>query len=74
MRDANRVGRGLLEESMVKSFGKAVIEVRNANLVNGDIGQVVVLAQQDKPQNALMEITQPVNFMQADATADAATL
>lgn len=71
-----RIGlvEGLVEESIGKSFNKTVLEVRNANLVSGNIAQVAMLAKHDKLNEAKMTLLQPTNFMLADSAENALAL
>ncbi len=65
---------GLVEESIAKAFSKKLVEIRNANLVTGDIGLVAVLARHDELAKAELELFRPTNFMLADSAADATEL
>jgi DNA ligase 1 len=69
-----RIGlvEGLVEESIAKAFSKTLEEVRSANLVTGDIGEVAVLAKHDRLKEAKLELFRPTNFMLAESapTAD----
>jgi len=71
-----RIGlvEGLVEESIAKAFSKTLNEVRSANLVTGDIGEVSILARHDRLGEAKLSLFQPTNFMLAESAPDAAEL
>ncbi len=71
-----RIGlvEGLVEESIAKAFSKKLAEVRNANLVTGDIGLVAVLAKHDELDKARLELFRPTNFMLADSAENSQAL
>ncbi len=67
-----RIGlvEGLVEESISKAFGKTLEEVRGANLVTGDIGDVALLARHDRLNDAKLSFFHPTNFMLAESAPD----
>ena len=71
-----RIGlvEGLVEESIAKSFNKTLLQVRNANLVSGNIAQVAILAKHDRLNEAKITPLQPANFMLADSAENALAL
>jgi DNA ligase 1 len=71
-----RIGlvEGLVEESIAKAFSKTLAEIRNANLVYGDVGQVAVLAKRDGLSEAELTLFRPTNFMLADTAENAELL
>ncbi len=71
-----RIGlvEGLVEEGIAKTFGKTLIEVRSANLVLGDIGEVAVLARHNRLDEAKLSLFHPTNFMLAESALDAEEL
>ncbi|MHB8567820.1 MAG: ATP-dependent DNA ligase [Nitrososphaerales archaeon] len=71
-----RIGlvEGLVEESIAKSFGKTLLQVRDANLVSGSIGQVAILARHDRLHEAKITPSRPTNFMLAESAADSQSL
>lgn len=71
-----RIGmvEGLVEESIAKAFSKTLQEVRSANLVTGDIGEVAVLAKHDRLNEAKLSLFRPTNFMLAEFAPDAEEL
>jgi DNA ligase-1 len=71
-----RIGlvEGLVEESIAKAYSKTLIQVRNANLVTGDIGLVAILAKRDELENAELELFHPTNFMLADSAPNSKAL
>ena len=71
-----RIGlvEGLVEESIAKAFSKTLLQVRNANLVTGNIGYVAILARDNELAKAKLELFQPTNFMLADSAENAEAL
>ena len=71
-----RIGlvEGLVEESIAKAFSKTLAQVRNANLVTGDIGLVAVLSKHDELEKARLELFHPTNFMLADSAENSQAL
>src|SRR5579872_462933 len=71
-----RIGlvEGLVEESIAKAFSKTLDEVRSANLVTGDIGEVAILARHDRLKEAKLSLFRPTNFMLAESALDAPDL
>jgi DNA ligase 1 len=67
-----RIGlvEGLVEESIARAFGRTLEEVRSANLVTGDIGEVAVLARHASLGEAKLVLFRPTNFMLADSAPD----
>jgi DNA ligase-1 len=70
-----RIGlqEGLVEEGIAKAFGKTGHEVRQANLLLGDIGQTARLTAEDRLGEAKLTPFRPVKFMLAspEETAEA---
>jgi DNA ligase-1 len=70
-----RIGlqEGLVEEGVGKAFGKTGHEVRQANLLLGDIGQVARLTAEGRLGEAKLTPFRPLKFMLAspEETADA---
>jgi len=71
-----RIGlvEGLVEESIAKAFSKTLLQVRNANLVTGNIGYVAILARDNELAKAKLELFRPTNFMLADSAENAEAL
>jgi len=71
-----RIGmvEGLVEESIAKAFAKTLAQVRSANLVTGDIGQVAVLARRDHLNEAKLALFHPTNFMLAESAENSEEL
>lgn len=71
-----RIGlvEGLVEDSIAKCFGKNLANVRNANLVTGDIGKVAVISKHNALEKAELELFRPTNFMLADSSPDSKSL
>jgi DNA ligase 1 len=70
-----RIGlrEGLVEEAIARAFGAAVDEVRQANMLLGDIGATAVLALQKELHRTELSIFRPIKCMLAtpEPTADA---
>jgi DNA ligase-1 len=62
-----RIGlrEGLVEEAVAKAFDVALDQVREANMLLGDIGQTATLAARKKLQRAQLSIFRPVKSMLA---------
>lgn len=71
-----RIGlvEGLVEESIARAYGKALTDVRTADLVTGDVGLVAVLAKHDELKSAELKLFHPTNFMLADSAKDSKDL
>ncbi len=71
-----RIGlvEGLVEESIAKCFGKTLAEVRNANLVSGNVAEVAVLAKYGRLNEARITPSKPTNFMLAESAENARVL
>lgn len=71
-----RIGlvEGLVEESIARAFSKTLVQVRNANLVTGNIGYVAILARYNELAKAKLELFRPTNFMLADSAENAEAL
>jgi ATP-dependent DNA ligase I len=70
-----RIGlrEGLVEEAIAKAFGASLEQVREANMLLGDIGQTALLASQNKLARAELSIFRPIKCMLAtpEPTAEA---
>lgn len=68
-----RIGlvEGLVEEAIAKAFSYSLAEVREANLVLGDIGSTAVLAFEKRLADATIEPLHPTNFMLAETMQSA---
>ncbi|MBM3840332.1 MAG: ATP-dependent DNA ligase [Verrucomicrobia bacterium] len=70
-----RIGlkEGLVEEAIAQAFSVAVEEVKNANLLLGDIGETARLAQRGQLASATLTPFRPVKYMLAspEETAEA---
>ncbi len=71
-----RIGlrESLVEESIAKAFGAELPQVQRANMLLGDIGETLRLAQSGKLAQAEMRLFHPIGFMLASPveTADEA--
>lgn len=70
-----RIGlkEGLVEESIAEAFGVAADDVREANMLTGDLSQVVILTQENRLADAGIQLFHPVKVMLAspEPTAEA---
>jgi DNA ligase 1 len=71
-----RIGmvEGLVEEAIAKASGTTLAEVRSANLILGDVGEVAVLARHNRLSEAKLSLFRPTNFMLAQSALDAEEL
>lgn len=62
-----RIGskESLVEEAIAKAYGRAVADVRRANMMTGDIGETLVLAAQNNLSQAVVRLFHPIGFMLA---------
>jgi DNA ligase-1 len=58
-----------VEEAVARAFGRTVTDVRHANLLRGDIGEVAVLARQDALSGVKLALFHPLGFMLAQPLA-----
>jgi DNA ligase 1 len=58
-----------VEEAIAKAFGRPLAEVRHANLLRGDVGEVAVLARKDGLSDAKLALFHPMGFMLAQPLA-----
>ncbi len=70
-----RIGlkEGLVEESIAEAFGVGADDVREANMLTGDLSQVVILTQENRLSDAGIQLFHPVKVMLAspEPTAEA---
>jgi DNA ligase 1 len=70
-----RIGlrEGLVEEAIAKAFGVSLEQVREANMLLGDIGQTALLASRNELHRAELSIFRPIKCMLAtpEPTAEA---
>ena len=69
-----RIGlrEGLVEDAIAVAFSRDKSAVSRADMVIGDLGEVAVLARQDRLDTAAPRLFAPMRFMLATAVADAA--
>jgi DNA ligase-1 len=60
-----------VEEALGRAFGRPLGEVRRANLLRGDVGEVAVLARADALGDARLALFHPIGFMLAQPLATA---
>ena len=63
-----------VEEAAARSFRRTLAAVRHANLLRGDIGEVVVLARRDALGEATLALFHPLGFMLAQPLPTAADI
>ena len=63
-----------VEEAAARSFQRTLAAVRHANLLRGDIGEVVVLARRDALGEATLALFHPLGFMLAQPLPTAADI
>jgi DNA ligase-1 len=54
-----------VEEALARVYGHALAEVRRANLLRGDVGEVALLARERRLADARLALFHPVGFMLA---------
>jgi ATP-dependent DNA ligase I len=71
-----RIGskESLVEEAIAKTYGRALVEVRRANMMTGDIGETLLLAAEDKLASAVVRLFHPLGFMLASPVETAEDL
>jgi DNA ligase-1 len=69
-----RIGlkEGLVEEGIAVAFHRPAEDVRNANLLLGDVGQTALLAREDRLKSAALTPFRPIKFMLASPEETAA--
>lgn len=63
-----------VEEAAARAFGRTLAAVRHANLLRGDIGEVVVLARRGALHEATLALFHPLGFMLAQPLPTAADI
>ena len=71
-----RIGlqEGLVEAAIARAFGRALGDVRRANMLTGDIGATALLARADALASARMTLFHPFAFMLAQPEEDPAAI
>ena len=71
-----RIGlkEGLVEEAMARAFGVSSDEIRQANLLLGNIGETAALARRNELATASIKIFRPIKFMLASPEETAAAI
>jgi DNA ligase-1 len=59
------VKEGVLQGAVAEAFEKTISEIQRCDLLVGDLGQVAVLAKQDRLGSARFELFHPIQFMLA---------
>jgi DNA ligase-1 len=71
-----RIGskESLVEEAIAKTYGRALVDVRRANMMTGDIGETLMLAAENKLTSATVRLFHPLGFMLASPVETAEEL
>ncbi|MFL6537396.1 MAG: ATP-dependent DNA ligase [Chthoniobacterales bacterium] len=71
-----RIGlrEGLVEEAIASAFGAPLDDVKEANMLLGDIGETAVLAQRGELQRAELSLFRPIKCMLASPEPTAETI
>lgn len=71
-----RIGskESLVEEAIAGTYGRALAEVRRANMMTGDIAETLTLAAEDKLASAAVRLFHPLGFMLASPVETAEDL
>jgi DNA ligase-1 len=71
-----RIGskESLVEEAIAKTYGRALAEVRRANMMTGDIAETLMLAAEDRLASAAVRLFHPLGFMLASPVETAEDL
>jgi DNA ligase-1 len=71
-----RIGskESLVEEAIAKTYGRALLDVRRANMMTGDVGETLTLAVEDKLASAAVRLFHPLGFMLASPVETAEDL
>jgi DNA ligase 1 len=71
-----RIGskESLVEEAIAKTYGRALVDVRRANMMTGDIGETLMLAAEGKLASAVVRLFHPLGFMLASPVETAKEL
>lgn len=67
-----RIGlaESLVEEAIATAFARAAADVRHANMIGGDVGEVALLARRDALHEARFRLFHPLGFMLASPTEE----
>ncbi|MBP1705955.1 MAG: ligase [Chloroflexi bacterium] len=71
-----RIGlrEGLLEAAIARAFDRPLADVQWAGMLTGDVGEVAVLARDDRLAGARLRLFHPLRFMLASPAEDAAAI
>lgn len=71
-----RIGlkEGLVEDSIVRAFGRSLKDVARVNMLTGDIGETALRARLGELEGVAMRLFHPIKFMLATPAADAADI
>ncbi len=63
-----------VEEGIARAFAQSLGPVRHANLLRGDIGEVAIMARNDRLDDAKLALFHPIGFMLAQPLATSADI
>lgn len=71
-----RIGlkEGLVEDAIARAFDRSLVEVAQANMLLGDIGETAVRARANALEQIVMRLFHPIKFMLATPAADLADI
>ena len=71
-----RIGlrEGLVEAAIAKAYERPLDEVKWAGMLTGDVGQLAILASEDRLGDAILAVFHPIKFMLASPAEDAAEI
>ncbi|HWY92106.1 MAG TPA: ATP-dependent DNA ligase [Chthoniobacterales bacterium] len=71
-----RIGlkEGLLEEAIAAAFELSLDQVKEANMLTGDIGEVALLARENRLESAILKLFRPAKSMLAIPESSAAAI
>ncbi len=71
-----RIGlrEGLVEAAIAKAYERPLDEVKWAGMLTGDVGQLAMLAREDRLGDASLAVFHPIKFMLASPAEDAAEI
>jgi DNA ligase-1 len=71
-----RIGlrEGLVEAAIAKAYGRPIDTVKWAGMLTGDVGQLAILAREDRLDEASLAVFHPIKFMLASPAEDASEI
>ncbi|HEY0006649.1 MAG TPA: ATP-dependent DNA ligase [Pyrinomonadaceae bacterium] len=67
-----RIGlkEGLVEDALARAFNQPLVQIAQANMLMGDIGETALRARRGELQNIAMRLFHPIKFMLATPASD----